>query len=288
MNYRHAYHAGNFADVVKHAVLALVLQYMQQKAKPLRVIDTHAGIGSYDLTGAEAGKTGEWHDGIGRLLGPDATAIPAGVAELLSPYLDVVRACNPEGGITRYPGSPRIARAMLRAGDTLIVNELHPADHATLAAQFAGDRHVKVMALDAWVAVKALLPPPERRGVILIDPPYEAKDEFERLAKGLGDAVSRFATGTYLLWYPVKGLVAADMLNARVAELGIGKTLRIELHIRRPNRPDRLDGCGILVVNPPWTLAAQLTVLLPFLRERLAQGPGAGWRLEPGRHAEES
>lgn len=283
MNYRHAFHAGNFADVMKHAVLALVLAHLKRKEAPFRVIDTHAGIGLYDLEGVEAGKTGEWRQGIGRLIGPDAAPLTPAVAELLAPYLDVVRACNPSGLLRHYPGSPRIARALIRRDDALILNELHPEDHAALSALFARDPQVKVLGLDAWIAAKSLLPPRERRGVVLIDPPYESKDELQRLARGLAEAVKRFATGVFLLWYPVKDLPPIDAFHAGVTDLGLGKTLRIELTIRRADDATRLNGCGLLAVNPPWPLHEQLKIVLPELSERLAQGAGAGWRVEAGR-----
>src|SRR3990170_5575144 len=163
MNYRHAYHAGNFADVLKHAVLALVIEHLKRKPAPFRVIDTHAGVGLYDLSGAEAATTGEWRDGIGRLFG---AALAKPVAELLAPYFSVVRQENPSGRLERYPGSPLIARRLLRRGDRLIANELHPEDGDSLRRLFAGDPQTKVLALDGWVALKALLPPKERRGVV--------------------------------------------------------------------------------------------------------------------------
>jgi len=264
MNYRHAYHAGNFADVFKHAVLALVLDYLKQKPAPFRVIDTHAGIGVYDLGGIEAGKTGEWRDGIGRLIEP----IPAEVAGLLAPYFGVVRAVN------GYPGSPEIARRLLRAGDALVLNELHPTDHAALVARYGHDARITLLDLDAWIAVKALLPPPERRGLVLIDPPYEDKDEFAKVADGLSAALKRFATGTFLLWYPVKDMEPVETFHAG---LDLPKSLRLELYTRAPDTPHRLNGCGILAINPPYTLEKQMRRLLPFLSERLANGPGAGW-----------
>ena len=282
MNYRHVYHAGNFADVVKHAVLALCIEHLKQKPAPFRVIDTHAGIGRYDLAGVEAGKTLEFADGIGRIAGVDAAPIPAAAAEALAPYLAVLREVNAGEGLSVYPGSPEIAARLARAGDRLVFNELHPADHATLAAAYQGDRRVKVLDLDAWTAVKALLPPPERRGLVLIDPPFEAKDEFEKLAEALGEAVRRFATGTFLLWHPVKDPATVDAFHRAIAPLALEKTLRAELMARAPTDPAKLNGCGVFLVNPPWTLEGRLAALLPFLAERLARGPGAGFRLEPG------
>lgn len=277
MNYRHAYHAGNFADVLKHAVLALAIEHLKLKDAACRVIDTHAGAGLYDLTSVAAGKTLEWQGGIGRIWGADA--LPDAVAAILAPYLEAIAAENAGGGLRAYPGSPRIAQHLLRAQDRLILNELHPEDSAGLAAQFKRDKRVKVLQLDGWHAVKALLPPPERRGLVLIDPPYEAPGELQRLTAGLGEAIRRFATGTFLLWYPIKDLAPVEEFYGGICALGLAKTLRIELMIRAPDAPDRLNGCGILAVNPPWTLEEKLRRLLPFLADRLAQGEGATWRL---------
>lgn len=275
MNYRHAYHAGNFADVVKHAVLALVIEHMKRKPAPFRVIDTHAGIGLYDLASETAQKTGEWRDGIGRVM--QATFSPP-AATALAPYLDVVRRLNGGDDLRRYPGSPYLARALLRDGDRLIVNELHPEDQNELKRLFAHDPQVKVMALDAWTAIKALLPPPERRAVVLIDPAYEETGELDRLVDALDEGVRRFATGTFLLWYPIKepGPVAA--FRRRIAALGLPKILAVEL-IVRPAELEGLRGSGLVVVNAPFTLAAALEILLPELAQVLAQGAGQ-WRLE--------
>jgi len=280
MNYRHAYHAGNFADVLKHAVLALCLDHLRAKPAPFRVIDTHAGAGRYDLAGSEAGKTLEWADGIGRLLGVDAPPLPAPVEAGLAPYLDVVRAINPDGRLTLYPGSPMIARAMLRAGDRLVVNELHPADNRALAALFRNDAEVAVMGLDGWTAVKALLPPQERRGLLLVDPPFEAPGEFELLARAVAEARKRFAAGTMLFWYPIKDAKRVEEFRAAIAQEGREKSLRAELLARRPDNPSTFNGCGLFIVNPPWTLREKLEIVLPFLAERLAQGPGADYRLD--------
>jgi len=267
MNYRHAYHAGNFADVFKHAVLALVIDYLKQKPAPFRVIDTHAGVGVYDLAGVEAGKTGEWQGGIGRL----PRELPIEIAQLLAPYLSVVRQTN------GYPGSPEIARCLMRAGDVLVLNELHPADFAQLVARYAQDAHVTLLNLDAWIAVKALLPPPERRGLVLIDPPYEDKDEFAKLTYALAAALRRFATGTFLLWYPVKDM---GPVTAFHAGLNLPKALRLELYSRAPDTPERLNGCGILAINPPFTLETKMRTLLPFLAQQFTNGPGPGWLVE--------
>ena len=281
MNYRHIYHAGNFADVLKHAVLALIIEYMKQKDAAFRVIDTHAGVGRYDLMSVQAGKTNEWQGGIGRILGPDAPPLPPDIAALLAPYLAIVREFNAGNTLNAYPGSPELARRLLRIGDALIVNELHPDDHAELLELFIRDAQVKVLQLDGWVAVKALLPPKERRGLVLIDPPYEETGELARLARGLAQALKRFATGTFVLWYPIKDMPPVEEFHASLNNSGIARSLRIELYTRAPDTAERLNGCGLLVINPPWTLEGQMRTLLPFLAGRLASGPGAGWLVQP-------
>ncbi|MEQ1932041.1 MAG: 23S rRNA (adenine(2030)-N(6))-methyltransferase RlmJ [Parvularculaceae bacterium] len=280
MNYRHAYHAGNFADVLKHAVLALCIEHLNLKEAPFRLIDVHAGVGRYDLAGLEAGKTLEWIDGIGRLLGMDAPPLPAAIEELLRPYLGVVRGLNPDGLLSTYPGSPTIARRLMRRQDALVVNELHAEDQTSLAALFARDRQTKVLALDAFVAIKSLLPPKERRGLLLIDPPFEERDEFEKLAAALVEARQRFETGMTILWYPIKDRRAVEAFIAAAASgPGSGKTLRAELLIRAPTDDAKFNGCGLFIDNPPWTLKAALARLGPFLAERLSQGAGARFDL---------
>ncbi len=280
MNYRHIYHAGNFADVVKHAVLALAIERMKLKEAAFCVIDTHAGIGSYDLAVEAARKTGEWEGGIGRLSGPLAEPIPLAVAPLVASYLEVVASANRPGELTRYPGSPAIARQLLRPQDRLVVNELHPQDGEALRAVFARDRQTTVMELDGWIAVKALLPPKERRGVILIDPPFEVAGEMERLVKALREAVKRFATGTYVLWYPIKDVAKVRRFKRALRDLGLAKLLVAELSIRPDDDPAVLSGTGLAILNPPFEIERQLRVLLPFLAQRLAVAPGGGHVIE--------
>jgi 23S rRNA (adenine2030-N6)-methyltransferase len=281
MNYRHAYHAGNFADVLKHAVLALVIEHLKLKPTPFRVIDTHAGVGAYDLGSEEAQKTGEWREGIGRIVDAD---LPPDSAAVLAPYLGVVRGLDPriarEGTLTRYPGSPLLARRLMREGDHLVANELHPEDNIVLRKLFGHDPQTKVLEFDGWTALKSLLPPKERRGVVLVDPAYEQPGELERLVQGLKEAARRFATGTILLWYPIKDVTVIAQLRRQVAGLELPKALAVELLIRAPHDPDRLNGAGLVVVNPPFTLAAKLALLLPELARLLAQGPGATFRIE--------
>lgn len=266
MNYRHAYHAGNFADVVKHATLALVLDHLNRKDGGWLYLDTHAGIGAYDLGSVQAEKTGEWRAGIGRVL--DADAPPAA----LSLYLDLVRG---QTAANRYPGSPLVARAFARPQDRLALCELHPEDAATLKRLFAADKRVGVHHMDGYAAFKALLPPPERRGVVLIDPPFEVKDEFERVRKGMAAAMKRWPSGHYLIWYPIKAREPVARFHADLAMLGVPKTLAAEVTIRAGDDPKTLNGCGLAIVNPPWKLDEALAEMLPWLAEVLAPGVGS-------------
>ncbi len=274
MNYRHAYHAGNFADVVKHVILSRVLTYMKLKPLPFRVIDTHAGCGTYDLEGVEPNKTGEWKDGIGRLLDCD---IPADAALLLQPYLAAVASVNAAGVLKNYPGSPVIARFLMRPSDHLVANELHADDFLILKSTMDRTADTKVLNLDAWLAVKSLLPPPERRGVILIDPPFEKPDEFAALTQATAEAIKRFATGVYIIWYPVKRLDLADRFTAAAAKLGSGKMLDIRLSVAEPFAGLGLTQTGIAIINPPFNLRAELECLMPFLVDCMGQQGGAGF-----------
>ena len=272
MNYRHIYHAGNFADVLKHAVLALVIEHLKLKPALFRVIDTHAGIGSYDLSSIQAQKTGEWRDGIGRLVDAD---LPADVASILETYLAAVRRENEGQGIVRYPGSPQIARSLLRAGDRLVANELHPEDSLKLSSLFAGDPQTNVLSIDGWDAVKALLPPKERRGITLIDPPFEQPGEFARLAQALRDAHKRFATGTVIAWYPIKDERSVAAFHAETESLDISKLLSVVLRVRAGDQMAGLSATGLVISNPPFTLAPKLEILVPFLEKALGGGAGA-------------
>lgn len=268
MNYRHAYHAGNFADVQKHAVLALVIEHLKRKDAPFRYVDTHAGIGAYDLGSVQAGKTGEWQDGIGRVL---AEAAPP--AEL-APYLAAVEAINPGGGVLHYPGSPAVVAALARPMDKLALCELHPEDADTLRRRFRADGRVGVHHMDGYTALKAMLPPPERRGLVLIDPPFEVRDEFTQMRKGLASALKRWPIGMYALWYPIKAREPVARFHADLTMLGLPKALVAEVMIRRDDAPDRLNGAGLVLVNPPWKLDEALESLLPWLARVLAPGTG--------------
>lgn len=268
MNYRHAYHAGNHADVLKHAVLARVMEHMKKKAKPFRVIDAHAGIGLYDLAGVEAGKTAEWEGGIGKMAAPFAPEAEA----LLAPYRAVIAALNPGGGVRLYPGSPELMLRLMREADRMIANELHPQDAIALERQYIHDPRVDVTSMDAGTCLKSRLPPPERRGVILIDPPYEVKNEAEKAVRMMIDGLHRFAQGVYLLWYPLKADQTAEAILAQVTALGVPATLKVEMRVREAFTGGGLAGSGLIVMNTPWKLDQDLKLLVPALAHRLGLG----------------
>jgi len=276
MNYRHAFHAGNFADVVKHATLARILTHLAVKPAAFRVIDTHAGAGLYDLTGEEASRSGEWHAGIERLI---TAPIAAPVRALLDPYLDAVSALNGAAALAIYPGSPALVCALLRPQDRLVACELEPQAAAALAGNFAGDRRVKTVAIDGWVALNAYVPPAERRGLVVVDPPFEDAGDFVRLAHGFEAAHRKWATGIYLLWYPIKGRQGPDALARALKRSGIGKILRAELAVAATSVQGPLGGCGLIVVNPPFMLERELAAILPALRTILG-GRGGSQRLD--------
>jgi 23S rRNA (adenine2030-N6)-methyltransferase len=275
MNYRHAFHAGNFADVVKHAVLVRILVHLKEKPAAFRVIDTHAGAGLYDLAGPEASRTGEWRDGIARLR---AAHLDREVEALLAPYLDVVATFNP-GELRSYPGSPAIARALLRPQDRLLACELEPDAAHALARQLARDERAKVIEIEGWTALAAYVPPKERRGLVVVDPAFEQPGEFVRLADGLAAAHGKWAGGVYLLWYPLKRRDERDAFMRRLKRLAIPKVLRAELAVAPPD-DERLHGSGLVVVNPPWTLERELAALLPALAAVLAREGKGGMRLD--------
>ena len=283
MNYRHAFHAGNFADVIKHIVLVRILLHLQEKNAAFRVIDTHAGAGVYDLAGEEAERSGEWLSGIARIL---QARFSENVLPLIMPYLDIVRAFNPQPGqLKTYPGSPLIARALLRPQDRLTACELEASARKALIGALRRDAQARVVDLDGWTALPAFVPPNERRGLVLIDPPYEQKDEFERLAAGFVEAFAKWPTGSYLLWYPAKSRRATDELARRVAQAvgdarPPGKCLRVEFSVAPQTADAALTSAGLLVVNPPWTLAAELKAILPELEKPLGQGGAGRFKLD--------
>jgi 23S rRNA (adenine2030-N6)-methyltransferase len=282
MNYRHAFHAGGFADVIKHIVLVRMLTYLQDKPAAFRVMDTHAGAGVYDLTGEEASRSGEWLTGIARIM---QARFSEKTLPLVAPYLDIVRAFNPQAALKAYPGSPLIARALLRPQDRLTACEVEPKARKRLIDALRRDAQARVVDLDGWMALPAFVPPNERRGLVLIDPPFEQKDEFERLGAGFAEAFAKWPTGGYLLWYPVKSRRATDDLARQVAaSVGAGpspgKCLRLEFSVAPQTAGAALTSAGLLIVNPPWTLAGELKAILPELEKPLGQGGASRFRLE--------
>ena len=283
MNYRHAFHAGGFADVIKHIVLVRILLHLQEKPAAFRVIDSHAGAGRYDLTGDEAQRSGEWLTGIARIM---QARFSEETAHLIKPYLDIVRAFNPAPAtLAAYPGSPLIARALLRPQDRLTACEVEPSARKQLIDSLRRDTQARVVDLDGWMALPAFVPPNERRGLVLIDPPFEAKDEFERLASGFSAAFAKWPTGTYVLWYPAKSRRATDELAKRVAAAATsvkppGKCLRLEFSVAPQASATALASTGLLIVNPPWTLQGELKTILPELEKPLGRGGAGRFRLE--------
>jgi 23S rRNA (adenine2030-N6)-methyltransferase len=267
MNYRHAYHAGNHADVLKHIVLARLIEHLKKKDKGFRFLDAHAGIGVYDLKGLEAFKTGEWQGGIGKLAQPFAP----NVEELIAPYRQVIAELN-DGGMKYYPGSPELAVRLMRAQDSIVLNELHPDDFAAAERRYASDRRVRLTALDAEVAIKAQMPPLERRGLVLIDPPYEEKDEARRAIAMLGQGLRRFATGVFLLWYPIKADRTEEQIARGVKALGVAGTLRVELRVREAFADGGLAGSSVIIINAPWTFDHDMRAIAAALAQRLGLG----------------
>ena len=274
LSYRHGFHAGNFADVFKHVLLTQLVGALRRKDKPFCLLDTHAGAGRYDLESAVARKNREHAAGIGRLwhrsgLGPE-----------LAEYLAEVRALNLDGALRWYPGSPRIARALLRPGDRLILTELRPAEYPSLKAEFAGDRQVAVHRMDGYVGLKAFLPPPERRGLVLIDPAFERKDEFERLVEAIRVIHRRWAGGMIAIWYPILDRAPSLRFQRMLRESDIPAILCAELGLYPYDAPLGMHGCGMIVVNPPWRLDETLNRWLPELLEVLRVGEHGQTRLE--------
>jgi len=269
MNYRHAFHAGNFADVHKHAVLARILVHLRLKPAAFRVIDTHAGAGRYDLSGPEASRSGEWRNGIERVWAARAQRREP-LQTLLAPYFDAVAALNAGSALRVYPGSPLVAESLLRAQDRLIACEREPHAAASLAAALRGDRRAKALAIDGWTALNAYVPPKERRGLVLIDPPFEEAADFERLSDAVSLARRKWPTGIYMLWYPIKERTAPDALARRLRRLAAPNLLRCEVMLGAPNGEAGLAGSGLIVANPPFTLEPELRVLLPALTRVLS------------------
>jgi 23S rRNA (adenine2030-N6)-methyltransferase len=268
MNYRHAFHAGNFADVFKHALLALVLDYLKRKETGFRYIDTHAGPALYDLSGSEAARTGEWIDGIGRIVkepfAPDISAF-------LAPYLQALG----DNAAQTYAGSPALAQRLLRKQDRLTCCELHPEDFRALERNMGRDNRLTLREENGYRALKGLVPPPERRGLVLIDPPFEERNEFQAMEEALAMAWRKWPTGIYALWYPVKDVRAVAQFVARLRAREIPRIIRFELAVEAVRNEGPLSATGLIVVNPPYTLEEQARRLLPVLAKVMARGAGA-------------
>lgn len=260
--YRHQFHAGNFADVFKHSLLVRLLLALGRKDKPYFYLDTHAGTGRYDLEHPWALKNAEFRDGIARVFGR------ADFPDLIEPYVDAVRAENPAGGLRWYPGSPRIARRLMRAGDRATLSELNKKDCAELERQFARDRQVSVQLMDGYEALKAYLPPKERRGLVLIDSSFDRAHEFVRLVEALQDAHRRWAIGVYALWFPLMELASMRSFARDLVNSGMRRLLWLEQRLKKHDA-GKLAGCGMVVVNPPYGFADEALLILSWLKQVL-------------------
>ncbi|AAF93363.1 TPA: 23S rRNA (adenine(2030)-N(6))-methyltransferase RlmJ [Vibrio cholerae] len=268
LSYRHSFHAGNHADVLKHIVQSLILNSLQQKEKPFVYHDTHSGVGRYDLTHEWSEKTGEYKQGIARIWQQDN--IPAE----LDSYLDAIRQLNQGETLRYYPGSPRVARAHLREQDRMVLTELHPSDYPLLEQEFHRDRQVSIYKEDGFARLKASLPPQERRGLVLIDPPYELAKEYRDVVRAIAQSYKRWATGIYAIWYPVVNRCDIDDMLEGLQGLEIRKILQIELGVAPDTNERGMTASGMIVINPPWTLESQMQTILPFLKQAIAPATG--------------
>ncbi len=276
LSYRHAFHAGNHADVLKHTLLVAMLRYLNQKDKPWWYVDSHAGAGIYDLDADYARKTAEFTVGIARLWSRDD------LPELVADYVSLVRDLNPDGRLRLYPGSPWLASRIMRPGDQLRLYELHSTDVQLLRHTFSEQsRHIKAEATDGFLGLKAVLPPQPRRGLVLIDPSYEIKDDYRRIIAAVKDALTRFPTGTYAIWYPMLQRDEARQLPEKLKRLPVTAWLHASLTVQTPD-PDGygMHGSGLFIINPPWQLAKDLAAVMPWLTGVLGQDAGATYQLE--------
>ena len=268
LSYRHSYHAGNFADVLKHIVQVAIIEYLKKKDKPFTVHDTHAGAGSYAIASDHMQKTGEYRDGIARLL-DNRTGVG-----VIDQYVALVKKLNPVGKLTEYPGSPLISASLLREQDRLQCSELHSTDFELLQRRFADDKRVRVEKLDAWQGFKAMLPPQHRRGLVLIDPSYEMEADYLGLLPALQMAMERFSTATYAIWYPVLDRNRTESFIRRFVKAEIPNMLRVEC-CPRPDASGRgMTGSGMLIINPPYTLAQHMAQAMPVLKNALCEPNG--------------
>ncbi|UAB70262.1 23S rRNA (adenine(2030)-N(6))-methyltransferase RlmJ [Vibrio sp. SCSIO 43132] len=268
LSYRHSFHAGNHADVVKHIVQSLILNALNQKEKPYVYHDTHSGVGRYDLTHEWSEKTGEYKQGIARLWQAD------NLPEEIQSYLEAIQSLNQDNTLRYYPGSPRVARAHIRSQDRMVLTELHPSDHPLLEQEFHRDRQVSIFKEDGFKRLKASLPPKERRGLVLIDPPYELSHEYRDVVNAIAQAHKRWATGIYAIWYPVVNRHDIDDMLTGLEKLGIRKILQIELGVSADTKERGMTASGMIVINPPWKLESQMNEILPILKEAIAPVSG--------------
>lgn len=273
MNYRHAYHAGNHADVLKHLILCRMIALLSRKEAPFAYLDSHAGVGLYDLRGDQATRTGEWLEGIAKLWQADD------VPEQFADYLQVISTMNPGGELRHYPGSPELARMLTREQDRLQLNEKHPEDGRLLKENMKGDRRVAVHLGEGWHVPRALLPTQEKRVLMLIDPPFEQDDELDRCVESLNDAIGRMRQAIVAIWYPIKDLRQLRKFYRDLEKSSAPKLLRVELYVHPADESLRLNGSGLVISNPPWGLEDELKQLLPWLAERLGLTQG-GWRMD--------
>lgn len=285
MNYRHRFHAGNFADVMKHALLVRLLHGLQRKEKAFLYLDTHAGRGHYDLEASASGESlarkPEWPHGIGRLWSKPIRDQPAALVDYLGLIRDFdQRRGNLEPTPRFYPGSPSLAHLLVRAGDRLALCEKHPAEGAALKWEFDGLPRVSVHEIDGYIGLRAMLPPPERRALVFIDPPYEAQDEFMQVMGALEEGLTRFRSGVFAVWYPLTVRARVDEFLAAIRTLNPPATLAVELMVAGETSPLKMKGCGLMVINPPWKFANEALPLVTFLAQALAQEPGGGGRVE--------
>ncbi|SKA58663.1 23S rRNA (adenine(2030)-N(6))-methyltransferase RlmJ [Enterovibrio nigricans] len=268
LSYRHSFHAGNHADVVKHIVQSLIIESLKQKDKAFVYHDTHSGAGRYDLSDERAEKTGEYKEGIGLIWERDD------IPEEIAPYVNTIKSLNQGDALRYYPGSPRVGRNLLRDQDRAIFTELHPSDFPLLLQEFRGDRQVKMHKEDGYARLKASLPPKERRGVVLIDPPYELKHEYQDVVDAIEESIARWETGTYAIWYPVVYRKNVDLITKGLEKLGVRKILQIELGVAPDSEERGMTASGMIVINPPWKLEQQMKKVLPWLQSVIAPNTG--------------
>ena len=275
LSYRHAFHAGNHADVLKHYVFSLVLDYFNQKDKPYWVIDTHAGAGMYSLGAEFAQKNAEFESGIARLV------VAKNLPESLENYVKIIKKCNENNGLNFYPGSPKIAQSFLRADDKLRLFELHPSDNKLLLENFnSKGRQTKIELQDGFAGIKACLPPPSKRAVVLIDPPYELKEDYQRVVDCINDSIKRFATGTYLIWYPLLQRPEPAQMIEDLMHLNAANWMHLSMNIHAPSGDGYgMHGSGMFIINPPYTMPKILEQTMPFLTQLLSLDESANFQL---------